>query len=73
MKTRKIFECSFGGQYVVIIYHDGETNPFRIYRKYWNGGWHKKILEKYADFNSCLCFIDSYYRENTNVYSETLV
>ena len=73
MKTREIFQCTFGGQNVIIIYHYGKINPFRIYRKYWKEGWHKEMLNKYADFNSCLCFVNSYYRENTNVYSETLV
>lgn len=73
MKTKKFFECNFGGHYIIIEYHYGKANPFRIYRKYWKDGWHKTLVEYYADFNSCLCFVDSYFRENTNVRSETLV
>lgn len=72
MKTRKIFECSFGGQYIIIIYHEGKADPFHVYRKYWNNGWHKKILEKYEDFNSCLMFVNNYYRQTTNVYSKSI-
>jgi len=74
MKTREIFQCTFGGQNVIIIYHYGKINPFRIYRKYCaNGKWHKKVLDKYADFNSCLEFINSYFRRYTNVYAESIV
>lgn len=74
MKTRKFFECTFGGQNITIEYHYGKTNPYRIFRNWYaDGSYHKKMLEKYSDFNSCLCFVDSYFRDNTNVYSETLV
>lgn len=37
-----------------------DINPYRIYEIYWNEKRHaksQKLLVKYADFNSCLCFI----------------
>lgn len=70
MMTRKIFECSYDGIYVIVELHRGKKNPFRIYRKWYKAGWHRKQLEKYADFNSCLIFIDGYYRSMTNVYKD---
>lgn len=68
MKTRKIFECTYEGHHIIIEFHEGKTNPYRIYRKWYNMGWHKKMLQKYANFDSCLYHISDYYRENTNVH-----
>jgi len=68
MKTRKIFDSNYHGHNIIIEYHDGKTNPYHIIRKYYKDGWHRKQLEKYADFNSCLLFISDYYNTYTNPF-----
>jgi len=70
--TKKIFECTFNGVTVEITYHDGKMNPFGIYRKYWDHGWHKRQLVRYNSFSSCLDYINQYYRDHTNVYGACL-
>lgn len=62
MKTRKIFDCNHGGYHIIIEYHNGKINPYRIIRKWYRNGEHRKQLQKYADFGSCLDFIRDYYR-----------
>lgn len=37
-------------------------NPYRIYRKYWQSGWHKKLEEKYADLYSCTIWLNEYVK-----------
>lgn len=63
---KKILECNYDGCRITVEFHEGKTNPYRIYRKWWDMGWHRKQIEKYGDFNSCLCFVADYYKQNTN-------
>lgn len=70
MKTRKIFDSIYCGYHITIEYHDGKTNPYRIFRNWYNQGKHKKQLAKYANFGSCLDFIRDYYRTWTDIVAE---
>ena len=49
-----------------VIYHDENTkcNPYRIYSKWYNNGWHKSLLAKYEDLLSCIHYIEFYVRNN---------
>ena len=40
------------------------VNHYGIYKVWWDGGTHRKQLERYGDFNSCLYFIHEYYLAN---------
>ena len=48
------------------VYYDdkAKTNPYKVYNKYWDHGWHKKLLLKYADLASCVNFINCYVKQN---------
>lgn len=50
----------------LVIYKDEEArcNPYRIYRKWFDEGWHKKLVVKFQDLLSCTYFINDYVREN---------
>lgn len=61
---KKILECNYDGFHITVEFHEGKTNPYGIYRKWWDMGWHKKQLTKYADFKSCLCFVADQYSDN---------
>lgn len=58
---RKIGELKTKQVYFVLYYDEkAKVNPFRIYRKYWNCGWKKQLLEKYGDLYSCTIFINDF-------------
>lgn len=62
MKTRKIAEiCEKGVRLVMIHDEKDKCNPYKVYRKYWNSGWHKKQLSKWGDFLSAWQFMYEFY------------
>lgn len=57
-KTRKVMEINDNGiKYVVIRHFETFLNPYKVYRVYWNDGWHRINVAEYADMNSCLCYL----------------
>lgn len=53
-KTTKIAEMlSHGSLYYVIKTQDG-INPYRVYKRYFENGWHRKLVAKYADMKSAM-------------------
>ena len=58
MKTRKVVEMNdFGFRIVVIMDTTAKRNPYKIYQKWYDHGWHRKKLNEYADFQSVLWYI----------------
>jgi len=58
---KKIGELKTPGiHFVIYCDENAKVNPYRIYRKYWDNGWKKRLLEKYADLYSCTCYICGY-------------
>lgn len=55
---RQIAKVSFNGEWVVEHHDTAKVNPYKVYYVYWNGGKHKKLRVSYADFRSCLCYIE---------------
>lgn len=53
-KTRKVMEINDGGVHLVCIKRMGEVNPFYLYRVWWDGGEHRKLITKYADLTSVM-------------------
>lgn len=49
-KTAKILDyCDNGLRMVCVKHLDGRTNPYYVYRTWYDMGWHRKLIEKYAD------------------------
>ena len=49
------------GTYFDIYYDDkAKNNPYRVYRRYWDRGWHKRLLAKYGNLSSCTAYIHTY-------------
>ena len=49
------------GTYFDIYYDDkARCNPYRVYHRYWDRGWHKRLLVKYANLGSCIAYINNY-------------
>ena len=60
---RKVLEIHEGNIYLECIKDDAaKTNPFRLYRKWWDGGWHRKQIEKYGNFESIIYHIHDMMR-----------
>ena len=60
MKTRKVLEVSDGNMQFVCIKTDEAMNQYRLYRVWWDAGHHRKLIEKYADMASVMCWLRDY-------------
>lgn len=57
-KTRKVLEINENGLHLECIKdYTSKYNPYRLYRVWWDGGWHRNLLVKYAEFDSVLWHI----------------
>lgn len=63
-KTRKVLEINDGGAHLVCIKYNGEVNPFRLYRVWWDYGWHRKEITRYGDLTSIMHHATEYVRGN---------
>ena len=62
-KTMKIMDINNSGDHLICIKDlTTKRNPYKIYQVYWkDGGWHRKLLTKYQDFESVVWFLKYYY------------
>ena len=67
-KTKQIAKIEAKGKKFSIVYHEGDTNPYWIYRHTWSvaqsgyGITEKKRIEiKYADLHSCFFYLHEIY------------
>lgn len=63
-KTRTVLKVTEGGKKFSVVYHDGDNNPYWVYRHTWalrECGYgmseRKRIEIKYADFKSCMFYL----------------
>jgi len=55
-KTRKVLSINENGIHLECIKDNAEKyNPFKLYRVWWDGGWHRKLIDKFADIQSVIC------------------
>ena len=54
---RKILEIHEGRYHIEAYKIDGDNNPYRVYKVWYDRGKHVKQLRKYADFGSCIWFL----------------
>lgn len=63
MKTRQLASIIHdGGEYKIIYDYTKETNPFRIYRIWYQPSEHglckkKRLFDEYADYASCMSLL----------------
>ena len=58
VKQRKVLEVNeYGFHYVAVKYEGYPVNPYRIYRVWWDMGWHRQQVAKYGDMRSVVCHI----------------
>ena len=57
---RKIGEINTGRTTFIIKVDDEDIKtPYRVYRKYWDNGYHQRLHDKYRDLYSCLLYIQA--------------
>ena len=55
-KTRKVLSINENGQHLECIKNNCDTiNPYRLYKVWWDGGWHRKLIDKFDDIQSVIC------------------
>ena len=55
MKTRKVMELQYNGAwYICILDTTTQRKTYKLYRKWWDGGWHRKKIVEYGDMDSVL-------------------
>lgn len=62
---KKIGELHTKAAYFVLYYDESaKYNPYRLYQKWYDAGWHKKLIEKYADLYSCTIWINNFVAQH---------
>lgn len=57
-KTRKVLSINENGLHLECIKHEADKiNPYRLYKVWWDGGWHRKELTRYAQLKDVLWHI----------------
>ena len=56
---RQIMKIEYNGHWIVTHDDKRKTNPYTVYRKWYDNGWHSRKVNAYGDFNSCVCCICS--------------
>lgn len=57
MRTKKVLELNDNGIIIECVKDYTQAyNPYRVYRKWWDGGWHRKQMERYSNIESVLCW-----------------
>lgn len=59
-KTRKVLDINAEGKRFVCILHMGTTNPYKLYQMWYDRGWKRKQIAKYANFISILNWLNNY-------------
>lgn len=55
MKTHKVMDLMFYGKHYICIKDSTTTrNPYKLYEKYYDNGWHRKKITEYSDIDSVL-------------------
>lgn len=57
---KKIGELNALAGSFVIYYDEADRNHYKLYQKWYDRGWHRKLIEKYADLFSCIIWINNF-------------
>ena len=62
---RKIGEINTKMITFVICYDSADTyNPYKLYHKWYECGWHRRLVSKYAHLAGCVSEINDYVRDH---------
>lgn len=68
-KTMQVLNiCDRGKQFVCVKHLDTNRNPYKLYRKWYDMGWHQRKVVEYQDFESVLWhLLQNEYHPGANV------
>lgn len=55
---RKIGEIRSNITFIIKVDDEDRINPYKVYRRWYDGGWHQKQAAKYGNLHSCLLYIE---------------
>lgn len=62
-KTHKVMDIIFHGTNYICIYFENRTNPYVLYKKWYDKGWHKKKLTEFCTMDDVLfLLLQSYHK-----------
>lgn len=64
-KTTKCLDITVEGRHFVCTFTPAQRNPYQLYSKWYEQGWHKRKLVEYANFYSVLCWLKEYAERYT--------
>ena len=60
-KTRKVLDVNVEGiNFICIFDAHAKRNPYRLYRRWYDNGWHREKMEYYGNFVSVICWLKDY-------------
>lgn len=60
---RKIGELQTPAYHYEVFCDPYDINPYKVYRKWYDQGWHRKLITKYADLFSVTCLVNQLVKE----------
>lgn len=55
---RKVLKMNDSGHQYEVIHNDEEKcNPYSVVKVWYDFGWHRKTIIKYADLKNVMCFL----------------
>ena len=70
-KTHKAFEMSVDGYRIVcVVHYDQKVNPYHLYLKWYDGGFHVKQVARYCNLVSVICHIKEWMVSNHIGYKD---
>jgi len=54
MATRKIMDIELWGKKYFCIHEPGAVNPYKLYEKWYDRGWHRKKIAEYGNMDSIM-------------------
>ena len=70
-KTRKVLDINVEGKHFICIFFENvKVNPYHLYEKWYDNGWHKKQIEAYGNFVSVLDHLRNYATWNEWGYKD---
>ena len=56
-KTRKVLTINENGLHVECIKYSDDAISYRLYKVWWDGGWHRREIVRFRAFSSVLTYI----------------
>ena len=63
-KTTKCLDIVAEGKHFVCTFTPSRRNPYQLYHKWYDRGWHQRKLVEYANFLSVIYWLEQYGNQN---------